>query len=79
MTPPTRRQRWRDRTQYRRTTALLAVAVAVLLGGVLGQRIQQRAKGHAVALEGRNGFVEQLGCLFRLASFGHHSPCPVCG
>ncbi|WP_157986908.1 class F sortase [Janibacter hoylei] len=33
MTPPTRRQRWRDRTQYRRTTALLAVAVAVLLGG----------------------------------------------
>ena len=32
MTPPTRRQRWRDRTQYRRTTALLAVAVAVLLG-----------------------------------------------
>ncbi|QBF45072.1 class F sortase [Janibacter limosus] len=32
-TPPTRRQRWRDRKRYRRTTAVLAAAAAVLLGG----------------------------------------------
>lgn len=32
-TPPTRRQRWRERKQYRRTTVVLAAVVAVLLGG----------------------------------------------
>lgn len=36
-TPPTRRQRWRDRKRYRRTTWLLAAAVALVIGlGVAG-------------------------------------------
>lgn len=32
-TPPTRRQRWRERKRYRRTTVMLAAGAAVLLGG----------------------------------------------
>ncbi len=36
-TPPSRRQRWRDRKRYRRTTWLLAAAVALVIGlGVAG-------------------------------------------
>lgn len=42
-TPPTRRQRWRERTRYRRTTVALAAAVAVLVGaGVVGAWWVQR-------------------------------------